>query len=135
VIGPSRFEVDGANTACAHLGYFDISVDDKNEVWLAIAMHTSQGIVDQMGEMCRLVRWGVELEFGREDVEGIEDLVDLKAQLESQFRRGMIEKVLGDAVVEQAIQNPLKAPGGSWPGDLYRSHLANPDWHGVNKDF
>jgi len=45
------------------------------------------------------------------------------------------EKDLGDAVVRQAVKDPLKAPGSSWPGDLLRAKRAEPEWEGVNKAF
>lgn len=56
-------------------------------------------------------------------------------QVEEDFPRGEIEKVLGDAVVEQAKECPEKAPAASWPGVLYRSWLEDPEWQGVNKGF
>ena len=46
-----------------------------------------------------------------------------------------IEKILGDAVVAQAVKNPGKAPSASWANNLYKSHLENPDWTGVNRAF
>lgn len=66
-----------------------------------------------------------------EDVEGFESL----------FPRGKIEKVLGDAVVEQALgkedgeERKVKAPAASWAGVLVRGSVENPGWGGVNKAF
>ena len=45
------------------------------------------------------------------------------------------EKILGDAVTEQAIQQPAKAPPASWLGILLRAKLTEPEWDGVNKAF
>ena len=55
--------------------------------------------------------------------------------VEGVFPRGEIEKVLGDAVVEQGLRRPEKAPAASWPGVLVRSARENPGWEGVNRAF
>jgi HD superfamily phosphohydrolase YqeK len=133
--GPNRFEVDGADAAVAHLSKFYVNEGDKKEVWMAVALHTSIGIVQRMGDLCAIVRLAIEIDFGRKDgIQGIE-VASLKARFEAKFEREDIEKVLSDAVVMQAAKNPDKAPSNSWPGGLYQSFLENPDWTGVNKAF
>lgn len=77
------------------------------------------------------------VDFGRAgevevEVEGLEEL---RGKLESRFPRLGIEKVLGDAVVEQAVRRPGKAVGASWANNLYRAYLADPAWMGVNRGF
>ena len=42
--GPDRFEVDGANAARAFLKERDISIQDMQVVWDAIALHTTRSI-------------------------------------------------------------------------------------------
>ena len=61
--------------------------------------------------------------------------MDLTHELEDLLPRLEVEKVLGDAVVEQAIRRPEKAPAASWPNNLYKEFLADPSWKGVNKGF
>jgi hypothetical protein len=56
-------------------------------------------------------------------------------EIEAKLPRLEIEKILGDAVVHQAVQNPKKAPAASWPNNLYKSYLENPEWRGVNRAF
>jgi hypothetical protein len=56
-------------------------------------------------------------------------------QVETEFPRVEIEKALGDAVVEQALKAPEKAPAACWPGLLLRAKWADPEWEGVNKAF
>ncbi|KAF2248684.1 hypothetical protein BU26DRAFT_304079 [Trematosphaeria pertusa] len=134
--GPQRFEVEGGDAAVEHLSRFGVVEEDKKDVWTAIALHTCNGIVQRMGELPALVRKAIEIDFGRRsEVEGVEDLAELKERFERRFARQQIEKVLGDAVVAQAIKNPDKAPAASWPGGMYRAHLTDPDWKGVNKAF
>ncbi|KAF1846660.1 uncharacterized protein K460DRAFT_268217, partial [Cucurbitaria berberidis CBS 394.84] len=132
--GPQRFEVEGADAAVKHLSKFGIGREDRHDVWTAIAIHTSPDIAERIGELSRLVRIAVITDFGRSTAES-ETLVPLREELEAKFERGGIEKVLGDAVVKQAKQRPEKAPMVSWPGVLYRAHLEEPEWDGVNKGF
>jgi hypothetical protein len=136
--GPQRFEVEGADAAVAHLGESNISEADQKMVWYAIALHTTKGIVHRMGELPALMRRALDVEFSVgdwKDVEGIIDLVGFKAKLEETYPRLYIEKVLGNAVALQAVGKPEKAPSATWPGGLYRAHLQDPGWKGVNKGF
>jgi HD superfamily phosphohydrolase YqeK len=130
--GPSRFEVEGADAAVEHLSEYGVTEQDKHDVWTAIALHTSPQIAERIGELARLVRLAVITDFGRKS-EAWGVLAPLKAKLEEEY--GRAEKVLGDKVVEQAKKNPEKAPMASWPGVMYKAHLAEPEWEGVNKAF
>jgi HD superfamily phosphohydrolase YqeK len=132
--GPARFEVEGADAAVEHLSKYGVTEQDKHEVWTAIALHTSPQIAERIGELSKLVRLAVITDFGRKS-EAWDVLAPLKAKLEEDYGRAGIEKVLGDKVVEQAKRNPEKAPMASWPGVMYKSHLAEPEWEGVNRAF
>ncbi|KAF1928124.1 uncharacterized protein M421DRAFT_5769 [Didymella exigua CBS 183.55] len=132
--GPQRFEVEGGDAAVRHLDQYDISAADKHDVWTAIACHTSPQIAEKIGELPRLVRLAVITDFGRQSPAwGV--LLPLREGMEKALGRAEIEKVLGDAVVEQAKRRPEKAPMVSWPGVMYKAHLAEPEWSGVNKMF
>lgn len=132
--GSHRFEVEGGDAAVAFLGRFDISETDKHDVWTAIACHTSPQIAERIGELSKLVRLAVITDFGRKS-SAWDVLLPLREELEKKFERAEIEKVLGDVVVEQAKKRPEKAPMASWPGVMYRAHLAEPEWSGVNRMF
>jgi HD superfamily phosphohydrolase YqeK len=132
--GPSRFEVEGADAAVKHLSQFGVPSQDAHDVWTAIAIHTSPQIAERISELSKLVRLAVITDFGRKS-EAWDVLVPLRAKLEDDFERAGIEKVLGDMVVEQAKKRPEKAPMVSWPAVMYRAHLAEPEWEGVNKAF
>jgi HD superfamily phosphohydrolase YqeK len=132
--GPARFEVEGADAAVEHLSKYGVPEQDKHDVWTAIALHTSPQIAERIGELAKLVRLAVITDFGRKS-EAWYVLAPLKAKLEEEYGRAEIEKVLGDKVVEQAKKNPEKAPMASWPGVMYKAHLAEPEWEGVNKAF
>lgn len=132
--GPQRFEIEGADAATVFLSQHDISPTDKHDVWTAIACHTSPQIAERIGELARLVRLAVITDFGRKS-EAWDVLLPLRGELEARYEREEVEKVLGDAVVEQAVRRPGKAPMVSWPGVMYRAHLEEPEWEGVNKMF
>jgi HD superfamily phosphohydrolase YqeK len=132
--GTHRFEVEGGDAAVKHLTQFDVSEAEKHDVWTAIACHTSPQIAERIGELSKLIRLAVITDFGRRST-AWEVLAPLREELEKSFERGDIEKVLGDAVVEQAKRRPEKAPMATWPGVMYKAHLAEPEWSGVNKMF
>jgi HD domain len=57
-----RFEVDGANTARDFLRGHNISEQDIDLVWTAIALHTTPGIPQYMHPVVALVTAGVEMD-------------------------------------------------------------------------
>lgn len=132
--GAQRFEVEGGDAAIKHLEQFDVSEADKHDVWTAIACHTSPRIAERIGELSKLVRIAVITDFGPKSF-AWDVLVPLREQIEKELDRAEIEKALGDAVVEQARTRPDKAPMASWPGVMYKAHLAEPEWSGVNRLF
>lgn len=132
--GPDRFEIEGADGAVQLMRTHGKSEAEIHEVWTAIAVHTSPGIAERITVLSRLVRLGVLIDFDPITREK-QGAVSYGDKIEVALSRLSIEKVLGDAVVEQAVRNPEKAPKSSWPGDLFKSHLEDPDWSGVNRGF
>jgi HD domain len=57
-----RFEVDGANAARDFLRSHNISQQDIDTVWTAIALHTTPGIPQYMHPVVALVTAGVEMD-------------------------------------------------------------------------
>jgi hypothetical protein len=57
-----RFEVDGANAARDFLSRHNISEQDLNHVWTAIALHTTPGIPQYMHPVVALLTNGVEMD-------------------------------------------------------------------------
>jgi hypothetical protein len=58
----ARFEVDGANAARAFLSAYDIAARDIDDVWDAIALHTTPGIPQYKRPIVALVTAGVEMD-------------------------------------------------------------------------
>ena len=57
-----RFEVDGANAARAFLRQHNISQQEMDTVWTAIALHTMPGIPQYMHPVVALLTNGVEMD-------------------------------------------------------------------------
>src|ERR1700692_3425788 len=57
-----RFEVDGANAARAFLRQHNISQQEIDTVWTAIALHTTPGIPQYMQPVVALLTNGVEMD-------------------------------------------------------------------------
>jgi hypothetical protein len=56
--GERRFEVDGAEAARSWAAANGMSTDEADQVWHAVALHTSAGIADTRSAECALVHWG-----------------------------------------------------------------------------
>jgi len=132
--GEQRFEVEGGDAAVEHLLDLGVGKEDAHEVWMAISLHTSTGIAERINELTGIVREAILFDFNipRKHAGMLEEK---KREFEQKWIRGGIEKVLGDKVVQQALKKPEKAPSASWPGELYRAHLAEPGYEGANKAF
>lgn len=144
-----RFEIEGADATvallrahCARasdaesvLSQSYISEDDLDEVWHAIALHTTPQIPERMGGMVRIVRLAVLTDFGGGDGSLKEGL---KEEVEAKYARLGIEKVIGDAVVAQALDSRFpekKAPAASWPNNLLKAYREDPKREGMNNAF
>ncbi|EXJ81378.1 hypothetical protein A1O3_07669 [Capronia epimyces CBS 606.96] len=132
--GSQRFEVEGADAAAQLLRGYGRPESEAHEVWTAIALHTSPGIAERIAPLARLVRMGVLFDFRPATREALGAVAYAKT-VEATLPRLEIEQVLGDAVVQQAVQNPQKAPAASWPNNLFKSYLENPEWKGINRVF
>ena len=146
--GPQRFEVCGADAAAEHLRKFNFNDADIQEVWTAIALHTSPGIAERITSLARLVRLAVLTDFNKletypwveeselEELEVNKKHYQLLIEGPSFFPRLDVEKVLGDIVVEQGMRQPTKAPASSWAGIMVRTAKEGPSGlQGVNKAF
>ncbi|MFD2468290.1 HD domain-containing protein [Amycolatopsis silviterrae] len=123
-----RFEVEGAERAAGFLTQQGISTANADQVWQAIALHTSPGIAEHRGELCVLLRAGVAVDFGgpigAEHVEAITD--EQAATIHAAYPRLNMVRSLTDAIVAQAAKNPTKnAPVPSVPADFLRERAAD----------
>jgi hypothetical protein len=118
--GPQRFEVEGADGAARFLTEQGMAAPMVDQVWEAVALHTSPHIAERRGPVTMLTRLGVRADFGATTGGGDTD----RTLFEERYPRLEIERVLADAVVAQALRAPDKAPPSSWPGGLLQARLA-----------
>lgn len=117
-----RFEVEGADRAAEFLVARGIPASDADQVWQAIALHTSPGIAERRGTLCVLLREGVSLDFGGPMGTGhLDALTDQQADtVHAAYPRLNMIGSLTDAIVTQAAKNPKNAPRYSIPGEFLR---------------
>lgn len=131
--GPDRFEVEGAHAAARFLQAHDWTPQRIQPVWAAIALHTFAGIAENAGQLPRLIRTAVLVDFGA--ISAPADAIT--RSIEAEYPRGTIERTLGDLLVAQATTaaDPLrKAPPNSWPAALVAG-ADRIDPHGINPNF
>ncbi len=116
---PVRFEVAGADAAARFLTEQGLAAAAVDQVWQAIALHTSPQIAERLGPVTMLTRLGVLADFGAPVGGGGAE----RSAAEVRYPRLEIERELTDAVVAQALREPAKAPAASWPHGLLRAHL------------
>ncbi|MEU5879774.1 HD domain-containing protein [Spirillospora sp. NPDC047279] len=121
--GDQRFEVDGADLAAEFLRGHAVPADRVDVVWQAIALHTSIGIAHRLRPEIALTHLGAGADvagFGAEAFpEGFADRVH------AALPRLTPDCGLPDAIRDQALRDPGKAPLSSLAFDLLRR--ARPD--------
>jgi hypothetical protein len=113
--GPQRFEVEAADAAADLVRAHGKTEQDADQVWQAIALHTSPGIAERRGPVPLLTRIGVRIDFASLVIPA-----DVRADVESEHPRLGLDKELGALVAAQALKQPEKARASSWPADLVR---------------
>jgi hypothetical protein len=128
--GDERFEVCGADAARRFMKNEEMGFDGsaRDDVWTAIACHTSPGIAENIAPLARIMRLAVLCDFDRVGIREEMGVVGMVGKLEGRLPRWEIEKVLGDMVVRQIARKDgrdrvKKAPGNSWPGNLWRGDV------------
>jgi HD domain-containing protein len=122
-VGPARFEVEGADVAAAFLTARGFTPTDTDQVWEAIALHTSPGIAERRGPLAYLTREGVGTDFGRHP-----DLVTAPQAtlIHTRYPRLHMATTLIDTIVTQCHTQPTKAPRYTLPGELTRERATPP---------
>jgi hypothetical protein len=114
--GEARFEVEGADLAAAVLRQHGVAEPDIDQVWEAIALHSSVGIADRRGLLTYLTHKGVFIDAGR-----ITDAVadNLRHEVLTAFPRPAGNFIV-DAIVAHAARSEAAAPPGSLGFELLR---------------
>ena len=113
--GPQRFEIEGADAAASVLATHGRTPDEIDQVWQAIALHTSPGIAERRGPVTHLTRLGVRSDFFTVEIPD-----EARAAVEREYPRLGLDHELGELLVAQALRQPEKARPSSWVADLVR---------------
>jgi len=117
--GRQRFEVEGADLAGSRLAAHGFDARQIDEVWEAIALHTSGGIAERRGPIARLTRAGVLADLGRHPLIS----ADRAAAVHDQFPRLDAVRSIVDAAVAHAERSPSAGAPYSLAGELARERL------------
>src|ERR1700757_5536645 len=124
-----RFEVDGANAARDFLRSHNISQQDIDTVWTAIALHTTPGIPQYMHPVVALVTAGVEMDVLGIDYTSFTD-ADRNAVVQAFPRRANFKEDILQAFYD-GIRHKPETTFGNVKADL----LADKDSHFRRGDF
>jgi hypothetical protein len=117
--GEARFEVEGADLAAAVLRQHGVAEPDIDQVWEAIALHSSLGIADRRGLLTSLTHKGVFIDAGR--ITGA--VADrLRQEVLNAYPRPAGDRSIADAIVAHATRSEAAAPPGSLAFELLRQH-------------
>jgi hypothetical protein len=146
--GDERFEVCGANAAVDFMTREEqaagkgMGASARDDVWTAVACHTSAGIAENITPLARIVRLAVLCDFDRVGIREELMVLGMVGEMEGRFERRDVERVLGKAVLGQIRRRKgggrdRKAPGNSWPGGLWRGavEMREKGLEGVNIYF
>ncbi len=103
--GRERFEIEGADIAAETLLGLGVSESDTEQVWDAIALHTSAGLAERRGPLPRIVRMGIVADFGRSEGPSR----DYQDAVHEKWPRLNLETVLVDNIIER-VTDPAAAP-------------------------
>ncbi|KAL7948761.1 hypothetical protein V8C42DRAFT_312260 [Trichoderma barbatum] len=132
---PKRFEIVAADEAVQLLLKHGVSESVARETWLAMSLHTTPGIPENLGGAVQAVRLGIITEFYDYELakEALSD--EQRRIVKEDLPRLDVEKDLSDAVVRQALATEEKAPRLTWVAELLKWKKANPDYQGTNQAF
>ena len=120
--GRERFEIEGADLAAKALLELGVDESDAEQVWDAIALHTSGGLAERRGLLPRVVRAGILSDFSR----AADEARDYQDALHARWPRRNIEKVLADSIIEH-VSEPAAAPRYGLTGVLIHERT----YHGL----
>lgn len=122
--GPQRFEVEGADVAVKFLLANGFDAAQADRVWLAIALHTSNGIAERREPLVRLTKGGIGLDFGGPNSAFIPETQ--ATQLFTAYPRLQMASCLADLIVAQCQQQPSKAPRYTPAAEMVRERTTGP---------
>ncbi len=115
--GRARFEVEGADLAAALLIEHAVTAADIEQVWEAIALHSSHGIADRRGLLTYLTYKGVFMDAGW-FTDGVDE--EQLRQVRTAYPRPAGDRSVRDAIANHAARSEAAAPPYSIAAELLR---------------
>lgn len=135
--GEQRFELDGADLAARFLTEQGVSADRVEVVWDAVALHLCFEVAARKRPEIALVTAGAGYDLGPDPEHPLPE--GYAERVHARLPRLHAAPALREAIVEQALADPRKAPPFSTPGELVRQatggtwptweQLTSPGWH------
>ncbi|MER5351033.1 HD domain-containing protein [Kitasatospora sp. NPDC002551] len=125
--GDQRFELDGADLAVRFLREEGVASDRREVVWDAIALHMDREIAERKRPEIALVALGAGFDLGGGPNRLPPGYADRVHRAHPRLRAAA---VLHDSIVNQALENPRKAPPFTMQGELVRQATggSRPTW-------
>ncbi|MER6082346.1 HD domain-containing protein [Streptomyces sp. NPDC001833] len=119
--GTSRFEVEGADLVAEILTRNNLAAADVDQVWEAIALHTSDQIAERRGLIARLTYEGIYIDFGKNA--GL--VTEWATRVHDAFPRLKMVRSLTDVIVAHAALSENAAPRYGIAFNLIREREAD----------
>ncbi|KUY93019.1 MULTISPECIES: hypothetical protein [unclassified Burkholderia] len=123
-----RYEIDSADAAQAFLSRHQISQQLRDEVWCAIALHTTPGVAARMSPLARALAFAVSTDLMATGFDAYS--VDERRALLAAYPRG---EGFGDAFLDALARGVAHRPAstfGTWSADVL--DRADPDFRRPN---
>lgn len=119
--GHARFEVEGADLAAALLTEHGVPAADVDQVWEAVALHSSHGIAERRGLLTYLTYRGVFMDTGR-FTDGLDQ--EQLRRVRAAYPRPADDRSVRDAIADHAARSEAAAPPYSIGAELLRQRRA-----------
>jgi hypothetical protein len=131
--GDQRFDLDGADLAATWLTEQGVAADKVEIVWDAVALHLCFEVATRKRPEIALVTAGAGYDLGPSGPELPAGYAD---RVHSVLPRLHAAAVIHDAIVDQSLVKPHKAPPYTMPGELVRQATGQswPTWRDLMEE-
>ncbi|KVE05303.1 hypothetical protein [Burkholderia anthina] len=123
-----RYELDGADAACALLLRHRRSRRVRDDVWQAIALHTTPGVAARASPLARALAAAVSTDLMATDFDAY--TLDERDALLAAYPRGSGFRETFLATVARGVEHRPQSTFGTWSADVLER--ADPDFHRPN---
>ncbi|WP_406451233.1 HD domain-containing protein [Streptomyces sp. NBC_01622] len=128
--GPNRFEVDSAFLAARFAREHGLSDAAADQIWDAVALHTSSGIAPHKGVICALAHFGIGADIFAFGVENVDRAVVDAAH--TAFPYLDLRENIHTEIVHQIDEQPSKWVPLSFVDTVYRKYRPDNPFPGLD---